>query len=370
MASAATPDGTRRFRDRHVGRVPASHFRIAAGGLSVGSLGIGTYLGEPDAETDAAYVDAVRTAFRLGTNLVDTAINYRAQRSERAVGQALAAAIAAGEVARDEIVICTKGGYLPFDGHYPSDPSRWFYEAYVKSGLLAPADIVAGGHSIAPAWLAHQIDRSRANLGVDTIDVYYLHNPESQLASVARPDVMRRIGRAFVVLEEAVAAGKIGCWGVATWNGLRVARAAREYLGVADLVRIAEREVGRDHHFRAVQLPCNLGMTEAVTERSQVVGDGVGSLVEAADHHGLTVIASASLLQGKLVRALPDLLARVFAGCHTDAQRALQFVRSSPGVTTALAGMRSRAHVEENLALAAVAPADDDTYVQLFDGSA
>jgi aryl-alcohol dehydrogenase-like predicted oxidoreductase len=369
MANAATPDGTRRFRDRHVGRVPASHFRTAAGDLSVGSLGIGTYLGEPDDASDAAYVDAVRAAFRLGTNLVDTAINYRAQRSERAVGQALAAAIAAGEVARDEIVVCTKGGYLPFDGHYPTDPSRWFYEAYVKSGLLAPADIVAGGHSIAPAWIAHQIDRSRANLGLDTIDVYYLHNPESQLASVPRAEVMTRIGRAFATLEAAVAAGKIRCYGVATWNGLRVTRGAREYLAVADLVRVAEREIGRDHHFRAVQLPCNLGMTEAVTERSQPVGDGVGSLVEAADHHGLTVIASASLLQGKLVRALPDLLARVFTGCHTDAQRALQFVRSSPGVTTALAGMRSRAHVEENLALAAIAPADDDAYVQLFDGS-
>lgn len=369
MAHAATPHGTRRFRDRHVGRVPASHFRTAAGDLSVGSLGIGTYLGDPDDETDAAYVDALRTAFRLGTNLVDTAINYRAQRSERAVGRALAAAIAAGEVARDEVVVCSKAGYLPFDGGYPTDPSRWFYEAYVKSGLLAPSDIVAGGHSIAPAWLAHQIERSRANLGVETIDVYYLHNPESQLASVPRAEVMARLGKAFAALEAAVEAGTIGSWGVATWNGLRVTRNAREYLSVAELVRIAEREIGRDHHFRAVQLPCNLGMTEAVTERSQPVGDGVGSLVEAADHYGLTVIASASLLQGKLVRALPDLLARVFAGCRTDAQRALQFVRSTPGVTTALAGMRSRAHVEENLALAAVAPADDDAYVQLFDGS-
>lgn len=369
MASAATHDGTRRFIGRHVGRVPASHFRTAVDGLSVGSLGIGTYLGDPDDETDVAYADALRAAFRLGTNVVDTAINYRAQRSERAVGQALAAAIAAGEVARDEIVVCTKGGYLPFDGHYPTDPSRWFYEAYVKSGLLAPSDIVAGGHSIAPAWIAHQIDRSRANLGLDTIDVYYLHNPESQLASVPRTEVMTRIGRAFAALEAAVEAGKIRCYGVATWNGLRVGRAAREYLGVADLVRVARREIGDDHHFRAVQLPCNLGMTEAVTERAQAVGDGIGSLVEAADHHGLTVIASASLLQGKLVRALPDLLARVFTGCRTDAQRALQFVRSSPGVTTALAGMRSRAHVEENLELAALAPADDDTYVQLFDGS-
>ncbi len=369
MPTAATPDGTRRFRDRHAGRIPASHFRRALDDLTVASLGIGTYLGGPDDATDAAYDAALRSAFRLGTNVVDAAINYRAQRSERVVGRALAAAIAAAEVARDEIVVCTKGGYLPFDGAYPADPSRFFYETYVKPGLLAPADIAGGGHSLAPAFLAQQIERSLANLGVETIDVYYLHNPESQLASVPRGDVMARIGRAFTALEEAVGAGRIASYGVATWNGFRVAPQAREFLALADLVALAERTIGRDHHFRVVQLPCNLGMTEAVTARHQPVGAERGSLVEAADHYGLTVVASASLLQGKLVGGLPDLLTRVFTGCRTDPQRALQFVRSTPGVTTALAGMRTPAHVEENLALAAVAPASDDAYVQLFSES-
>lgn len=362
----STPSGTRRFRDRHVGRVPAAHFRDAPGELTVASLGIGTYLGELDEATDAAYIDAIRAAFRQGTNLVDTASNYRAQRSERAVGRALADAVAAGEVARDEIVVCTKGGYLPFDGAYPADPSRWLYEAYVKPGLLAPADIVGGGHSLAPRYLTHQIARSRQNLGVEALDVYYLHNPESQLASVDRDEVMARIARAFVALEEAVGAGTIGCYGVATWNGFRVARRAREYLALAELVALAERQIGPGHHFRAVQLPCNLAMTEAVTDQQQPIGDRFGSLVEAADHYGLMVVASAGLLQGKLVGPLPEVLAHALTGCRTDPQRALQFVRSSPGITTALAGMRSRAHVEENLALAAVAPATPEAYLRLF----
>ncbi len=364
--AAASPDGTRRFRDRHAERVAPEHFRTSLGGLTVGSIGIGTYLGNLDAATDAAYADAIRTAFGLGTNLVDTAANYRAQRSERAVGSALAAAIAAGDVARDEVIVCSKAGYLPFDGTYPDDPSRFLYETYVKPGLLAPTDIVAGGHSLAPAYLAHQIERSRANLGVDTIDVFYLHNPESQLAAVERSEVMARIGRAFAVLEEAVQAGTIGCYGLATWNGLRVASTARDYLSLAELVRLAERTIGRAHHFRVVQLPCNLAMTEAVTARHQPVGDHVGSFVEAADHHGISVIASASLLQGKLAGPLPAVLAHAMEGCRTDPQRALQFVRSSPGVASALVGMRSRAHVEENLALAALPPASDDAYVRLF----
>ncbi|MBP1690141.1 MAG: auxin-induced protein [Deltaproteobacteria bacterium] len=365
-ATAASPDGTRRFRERQAGRLPAAHFRPGPGDLTVASLGLGTYLGNPDDETDAAYGAALVAALELGTNLVDTAPNYRAQRSERVIGLALAGMIEAGEIRRDEVILCTKGGYLPFDRSYPTDPGRWIYETYVKPGLLAPADIVGGGHSLAPRYLLHQIDRSRANLRVETIDVYYLHNPESQLASVERREVMARMGRAFSALERAVDERKIGCYGLATWDAFRVAPESREYLALGDVVALAEREIGPGHHFRTVQLPCNLAMTEAVTARHQPIGDHFGSLVEAADHHGITVVASASLLQGKLAGPLPEVLARAMEGCTTDPQRAIQFARSSPGITTALVGMRRREHVEENLALARLPPASQDAYLRLF----
>lgn len=363
--TAATPEGTRRYRERHAARIVPAHFRTGLGDLTVASLGLGTYLGEPDDATDAAYVDAIRAALRLGTNLLDTAANYRAQRSERALGRALAAAIAAGDVARDEVIVCSKAGYLPFDGAYPADARRWLHETYVASGLVDATDVV-GGHAMAPAYLRHQLDRSRANLGLDRIDVYYLHNPESQLAALPRREVMARIGAAFGVLEEAVAAGKIGAYGVATWNAFRVARGERDALDLAELVALATRAAGGTHHLRAVQLPCNLGMTEAVTAQTQTVGDHQGSLVEAADHLGVTVVASASLLQGKLAGPLPAVLAQAMEGCRSDPQRALQFVRSTPGVTSALVGMRRRAHVEENLALATLPPASHDAYLRLF----
>jgi aryl-alcohol dehydrogenase-like predicted oxidoreductase len=366
VATAATPDGTRRFRDRLAATTSAAHFRDGLAGLTLASLGFGTYLGNPDDVTDAAYGAALVDAVRLGVNVVDTASNYRAQRSERVIGQALAALFDSGALARDEVVVCTKGGYLPFDGSYPADPSRWFYETYVKPGLLAPEDIVGNGHSLAPRYLLHQLERSRANLRLDAIDVYYLHNPESQLVKVGRAELLARIGRAFAALERSVADGKLGCYGIATWSGLRAAPNGREYLALADVVAAAEREVGPDHHFRVVQLPVNLAMTEAVTTRNQPIDGRLGSLVEAADHHGITVIASASLLQGKLAGPLPDVLARAMTGCTSDPQRAIQFVRSTPGVTVALVGMRRREHVAENLALARLAPASREAYLELF----
>ena len=51
-----------------------------------------------------------------------------------------------------------------------------------------------------------------------------------------------------------------------------------------------------------------------------------------------------------------------------DAQRALQFTRSTPGIAVALVGMSQVRHVEENLALAAVPPLTEAQYTGLFRG--
>src|SRR6266702_4626223 len=108
--------GTARYRDRF-NKAAADHFREAQN-LWLSSIGIGTYLENPNEETDRRYSDAVVRAIELGANVIDTAANYRFQRSERSVGAALAQLNRSG-FAREEVVICTKGGYLPFDGAPP-----------------------------------------------------------------------------------------------------------------------------------------------------------------------------------------------------------------------------------------------------------
>jgi aryl-alcohol dehydrogenase-like predicted oxidoreductase len=50
----------------------------------------------------------------------------------------------------------------------------------------------------------------------------------------------------------------------------------------------------------------------------------------------------------------------------TDAQTALQFVRSAPGICTALVGMSGIEHVEENLQLVDVEPLEPEQLMQLF----
>ena len=366
LAGQATSDGTSRYARRFAGRMPPEHFRDMANGVRASTLGLGTYLGREDDVTDALYRKATTLALERGVNVLDTAINYRHQRSERALGAALAAAIEKKTLRRDEVVVASKGGYLAFDGEVPSDPRAYFVATYVKTGIIQAGDVV-GSHCITPRYLLDQVDRSRANLGLATLDVYYVHNPEQQLDEVARPAFLDRLRQAFAALEGAVGDGKIRLYGVATWNGLRADPGERGYLSLAQLVGLAREVAGADHHLRVVQLPYNLAMPEAFTRANQRLdGTGFFSTLDAARHLGVYVMASASVLQGKLTQGLPAQFADLVPGLASDAQRAIQFVRSTPGIGTALVGMKSVAHVDDNTAVATVAPLGGEQVKRLF----
>ncbi len=356
--------GTERFRQRFASLDP-SHFRSLQD-LWVSSIGLGTYLGDADDATDGAYQDALRTAMANGCNVIDSAINYRCQRSERTIGRALAAAIADKTIARDEVLLCTKGGYVPYDGSVPDDPARYLIDVIINTGVAAYDDLVAGCHCLSPSFLAESLDTSLANLGVSTIDVYYLHNPEQQLDEIDRDTFMQRLEAAFAWLEQRVADGQIRWYGSATWNGFRVQSRAKEYLSLEALVQLAERVGGSQHHFRMIQLPYNLSMPEASSFKNQTVDGESVTVLEAATRLGLSVLCSASLLQSRLTR-LPQSLGAQIPGCASDAQRAIQFVRSTPGVTTALIGMKQSAHAQEILVLAKLPVLDEAHIHHLFD---
>jgi aryl-alcohol dehydrogenase-like predicted oxidoreductase len=360
----ATSEGTDRFRHRFASQLPG-HFRPFQG-LWLSSIGIGTYLGEPSDAFDALYQEAVADALEQGINVIDTAVNYRHQRSERSIAQALTKVISSGKVRRDEVILATKGGFLTFDGTEPDDPSEYFQRTLIDSGLLRPEDVAAGCHAMSPKFLDNQIDVSRRNLGVETLDIYYLHNPETQISHGAREEFSRRIRAAFAALEKAVSGNKIRAYGTATWNAYRVGQDSPEALSLPDLLRVAEEVGGRYHHFRAIQLPYNLAMPEALSARTQRLDGKPVPVLQVARAHNLLVFASASLLQQKLAESLPSDTQAWFPGLRTNAQRALQFVRSTPGVACALVGMSSRAHVAENLATAQIPPLTLEQFRAIF----
>ena len=364
----ATSEGTSRYRARFKDRAATGHFREAQG-LQLSSIGIGTYLGQPDEDTDRRYTEAVARAVELAVNVIDTAANYRFQRSERSIGVALTELQARG-FDRGELVICTKGGYLPFDGAPPRDVRQYAEENFIDTGIATWGDIASGSHCMTPRYLESQLQQSLGNLNLDCVDIYYVHNPESQLAAVSREEFWRRLRAAFEFLEQSVAAGHIQNYGVATWNGFRVAPDAPGYHSLETMVDIAREIAGDTHHFRFIQLPVNLAMPEALVFSNQKVGEEYLSVLEAAERLGITVVGSASILQGQVARGLPEALRAALGSLATDAQTGIQFVRSVPGITTALVGMSRPAHVEENLELIEVEPASREQVIGLFEREA
>src|SRR5258705_4972939 len=131
ISGVATFEGTERYASRIGGRLPADHFRRLDSGPRTSSIGIGTYLGREDSATDVAYQLSITRALERGINVIDTAVNYRRQRSERAIGAVLEAAIRRKLVARDELVVATKGGFIPLDATDHRDPRVYFTETYL-----------------------------------------------------------------------------------------------------------------------------------------------------------------------------------------------------------------------------------------------
>lgn len=328
--------------------------------MHLSTLGLGTYLGEPTDAADHAYTEAAQAFFAAGGNVFDTAANYRNGRSERALGVTLRS------LPRGDFFVSTKAGYIPMpEGPSEEGPRAWFHQVLEAPGILSVDDLVDGCHALTPRYLAHQLDISRTALGLETLDLFHLHNPEQQLPHLGPEAFYAMIGRAFEACEAFVAAGKIRAYGVATWNGFRVPPGQAGHLSLARLLEAATAAGGRDHHFRWLQLPLNLAMPEAYLAPTQMLQGTPMTPLAAAQASGLSVQTSASIMQARILRQLPEGFAKAL-GLQTPAQAALQFTRSCPGVTTALCGMGQAAHVTENAAVMVVPKLDPVALGSLF----
>jgi len=364
LSDAATPQGTARFRDRSLStrHLPSEHFREAPGSLVLSSLGLGTYIGAPDGATDLAVEQAATVSVSSGRiNVLDTAINYRHQRAERSLGRAIARLVAREQVRRDELFIATKNGYLAPDAESSVPAEQWVDRELVRTGVLRPEEIVDGCHAMSPKFLTDQFERSRANLGLATIDLLYLHNAaDAQLPAVGPEVFASRLEEAFRLYERFRDAGHLVRYGLATWDSLRVPPDHPAFFALEDAVRTARKVGGEDHGFRFVQFPFNLAMAEAVSRRNQPVAGSRTTLFDAARRLGVGCFTSVPLVQGQLARGGPR------RDGLTAAQTALQFARSAPGTIGALVGQKRTEHLSENLEIASRVPWDEARFRALM----
>lgn len=349
----ATKQGTFRYLKKF-GKYSKDFYRFN-GELFFPSLGIGTYKAEPYKEDNYIinFASSIQTALRSGINLIDTAINYRYQISEREIAEAIHPMLQSGEIARDEIIISTKGGFIPLDFPFPENPYGWIQTHVVNAGLAAKEEVIIDQHCMSPDFLRWSFDQSLRNLELESIDIYYLHNPETQLGYVERETLYSRIEEAFRVFESLRSEGKLGAYGIAAWNGFLYEEEHTEYLSLARIVQIARRVGGESHGLRYLQSPFNLAKPHAFAYANQQCDDGrYYPLMQACAHYGITCIASSPLLQKNLFKR--PFSRRIGEAMNTqdlsDVASALQFARSA-GAISAVFGAVDPQHTADNALL-------------------
>ncbi|MFE9454517.1 aldo/keto reductase [Streptomyces sp. NPDC006739] len=261
---------------------------------------------------------AVRAA-ASGAQWIDTAPNYATGQAQTLLAPVLAA--------RPHVRIATKTGF--FTAPTGADA--------VNDGALTEEQALAG-HSLTPDYVRWQIRRNRAQLGRDRLDLVLLHNPERAHPG-DRPALHRAIREAFAVLEEAVAAGHVTGYGIATWAGLEEGA-----FTVAELLALAGEVAGgpQSHHLVTLQMPVSLVMMTPIVQAL----DGRGPLPAAAGA-GLRVMASAPLHGGELPGMVDQELADLIRPGLTPAQTCILAVASCPGVTDVLLAASGAPHWRE-----------------------
>lgn len=360
----ATSEGTKNYTEYAIsqGR-PISHFK-SFDSLHLSSIGMGTYLGQPSEEDDQAIENAVFESVKSGAvNVIDTAINYRAMRSEKSIGRALLRLVKDKIISRDQIFISTKNGYITNDGDYPNiDVMEYIHRMYIQTDVITADDISSGYNIINPNYLAKCIDKSLMNMHVSSIDLVYIHNAfESWYQDVSREQFMEMLVKAFEVYEKYRAKNKIRYYGMATWTCFRVPPTSPEYLSLEQAVKCAESVGGKDHGFRFIQLPYNLAYSEALLLRNQSVRSEENlTILQAAEKLNIGIFTSIPLFQGRLLRSqIPD-----YGGISDPIAKLVQIIRSSPSVIAPLIGQKKAEHVEENLKTANMPPLSEEEFKQ------
>lgn len=360
----ATPDGTRKYTDYAMSQgKPRSHFK-SFDNLNLSSLGMGTYLGQLSEEDDHAVENAVYQSVRSGAiNVIDTAINYRAMKSEKSIGKGLLRLVNDSVVSRDQVFVSTKNGYITNDGDYPNiDVMEYMHRMYIQNEVITADDISSGYNVIKPSYLAKCIDKSLTNMHLSTIDLVYIHNAfESWYQDVSREQFMEMLTKAFEMYEKYRSEMKIRYYGMATWTCFRVPCDSPEYLSLEQAVRCAESAGGKDHGFKFIQLPYNLSYSEALLLRNQSVRSEENlTILQAAAKLNIGIFTSIPFFQGRLLSSqIPN-----YGNTTDPVAKLLQIIRSSPSVIAPLIGQKRPEHVEENLKVANMPPLSEDEFQQ------
>ncbi len=356
----ATKNNTQEFKEKAIQQNNAApeHFKDVFG-LTLSSIGLGTYLGEPTLEVDKEVEEAIRMCIHSkAVNVIDTAINYRYQRAERVIGATLKDLITHGALKREEVFISTKLGYIaPGEEKYYGKIEDYVVEQIIHANILDKHEINHGNHSMSVKFLEFEFEQSLLNLQVEGIDLLYLHNAaESHLEHLSQNEFFEKLENIFRFFERLRERNRIKYYGLATWDCFRVLPNNPLYLSLEKVVQLAKNVGGSNHGFKFVQAPFNYVDHQIVSLKNQYLNNELFSLAAVAEKLDVKLFTSVPLKQGKILS--PVSLRPRFMNIHAPMQSALQYARSAhPSIIGPLVGMKKPEHIKENMDVAKLKPA-------------
>jgi aryl-alcohol dehydrogenase-like predicted oxidoreductase len=360
----ATPKGTTKYMDSALKKgASRSHFKNVEN-LKLSSVGMGTYLGNLSAQDDADLEKSLCYSVKEGgINVIDSSINYRSMLSEKCIGRAINSLIEEEVIDRESVFICTKNGYVTNDGDLSKvDIDTYLQLMFLNNNIISRSDLSPSYHIMNPNYISKCIDKSLCNMGINTIDLIYIHNSfESWYNIVDRSTYHEMLSRVFQLYEDFRQKGKINFYGMATWNCFTSKENSKGYLSLKEVVNIANDVGGRNNGFKFVQLPFNMYLNEPYTFRNQPTDtSSKATLLEAAQKYGIHVFTSVPLYQGKLLQS--ELNRSPLDNLPAMSLKLLQFVRSTPGITAPLIGQKKTSHTKENTLISKYPPLNEDEY--------
>ncbi|XXM73148.1 aldo/keto reductase [Lysinibacillus sphaericus] len=314
-------------------------------------IAMGTHMGEMNEEDSALYREGIEYGLLNGLNFIDTAINYRGMRSERDVGHVLKSLIQGGAIKREEVIVSTKAGIIPGDIEANLVPADYLQRVLLDGGIIKESDlniVDTHRHVLAPDYYRFAIEKSKKHLHLETIDLYYIHNPEISMMTLGPDLFYQQLEKLFTFFEDQVQLGNINNYGFATWSGLLNAPNEEGYISLEETVNTAKRVAGEGHHFKFIQFPLNKKMNQAVNNQNQPVNGKWLTIIEAAQELGIHAVTSA-----------PFNLGKIFNG-GSDPQNILKTIAQTKGVFSTMVGMKKVHHIKENIEIFLNHPIDEN----------
>jgi aryl-alcohol dehydrogenase-like predicted oxidoreductase len=360
----ATPKGTTKYVNNALKKgANGSHFRIIEN-MKLSSVGMGTYLGNLSAQDDDDLEKSLYFSIKEGSiNVIDTSINYRSMLSEKCIGRAISRLIDEEVIDRESVFICTKNGYVTNDGDLRNiDIDTYLQLMFFNNNILSPSDLSPSYHIMNPNYISRCIDKSLCNMGINTIDLIYIHNSfESWYNVVDRSTYHEMLSRVFQLYEDFRQRGKINFYGMATWNCFTAKENSKGYLSLKEVINIANDVGGSNNGFKFIQLPFNMYLNEPYTFRNQPTEtSSKATLLETAQKYGIHVFTSVPLYQGKLLQT--KLHKSPLDNLPSMSLKLLQFARSTPGIAAPLIGQKKTSHTKENTMISKYAPLNEVEY--------